>query len=191
MGGKLVGDKRVPIEIARRAADDLLRQLRFLGVEAAEAGSVRRWHGQDDVDVGDVDIVVGVKNDEERRMVFSLLQKEIGKQAGFVWTDYFGHDIQIDVEVVDIECFGAALMFLTGSKQFNIQTRSMAKAKGMKLNRYGLFRGDEKLAGETEESIFEGLGLHWIPPEDREKLLSNHWRIVVGNGQNIGGETDG
>ena len=171
--GKM-GGKRVPILVAREANGKLLRELRQLdGLRAMSAGSIRRWEANDNIDVGDVDIVVAISDESKREGVFEFLSiffdkdQKVGQKGSWVWKDY---DIQVDVEVVLEESFGAALLFATGSKTFNIQTRALARAKGMKLNRYGLFFGDERIAGEREGDIFAKLGLKWIPPEEREHL---------------------
>ena len=76
--------------------------------------------------------------------------------------------IQVDVRVIAPESYGAALMYLTGSKQHNIQLRTYAHKLGFKLNEYGLFKNGEMLAGETEKDVYSTLGLCYIEPELRE-----------------------
>ena len=77
---------------------------------------------------------------------------------------------QADLRLVPPESRGAAMQYFTGSKAHNIALRDRAIALGMKLNEYGLYRAsdDAKLAGATEEGVYESLGLAWIPPELRE-----------------------
>lgn len=77
---------------------------------------------------------------------------------------------QADLRLVASESRGAAMQYFTGSKAHNIALRDLAIARGFKLNEYGLFRVDDgtRVAGETEETIYEALGLAWIPPELRE-----------------------
>jgi len=62
------------------------------------------------------------------------------------------------------------MQYFTGSKAHNIALRDRAIRLGFKLNEYGLFRvdGDERIAGDREEDIYEALGLAWVPPELRE-----------------------
>jgi DNA polymerase (family 10) len=62
------------------------------------------------------------------------------------------------------------MQYFTGSKAHNIVLRDRAIQRGLKLNEYGLFRVDDdvRVAGETEEGIYEALGLAWVPPELRE-----------------------
>ena len=76
--------------------------------------------------------------------------------------------MQVDLRVVPQESYGAALQYFTGSKAHNIVIRRMAQEQGLKINEYGVFRGDERIAGETEESVYAAVGLPWIPPELRE-----------------------
>ena len=76
--------------------------------------------------------------------------------------------LQVDLRVVPQESYGAALLYFTGSKAHNVVLRQLAQQRGLKLNEYGVFRGDKPVAGETEESVYASLGLPWIPPELRE-----------------------
>jgi DNA polymerase (family 10) len=76
----------------------------------------------------------------------------------------------VDLRVVPAESFGAALLYFTGSKAHNIELRRIAIDRGLLLNEYGLFRGEERLAGRTEQEVYRALGLDWVPPEMRESL---------------------
>ncbi|MEZ5952378.1 MAG: PHP domain-containing protein [Planctomycetaceae bacterium] len=73
------------------------------------------------------------------------------------------------------ESFGAALQYFTGSKEHNVVTRRLAQQRGLKLNEYGLFRGEERLPARTEEEIYAALDLPWIPPELRENRHEFAW----------------
>lgn len=77
---------------------------------------------------------------------------------------------QADLRMVSVESRGAAMQYFTGSKAHNIALRDRAIQRGFKLNEYGLFRtaDDSRVAGDTEEAIYEALGLPWIEPELRE-----------------------
>ena len=97
--------------------------------------------------------------------------------------------IDVDIRVVAKESYGAALLYFTGSKAHNVALRQLAIKKGLKLNEYGLFRmkGDKEekmIAGDTEESIYNALGLTYIEPEMREdigelELAQNHTLPVL------------
>ena len=77
---------------------------------------------------------------------------------------------QADLRLVPAESRGAAMQYFTGSKAHNIALRDRAVQRGLKLNEYGLFRtsDDTRVAGETEEGIYDALGLRFIDPELRE-----------------------
>ncbi|MCJ2556012.1 MAG: DNA polymerase/3'-5' exonuclease PolX [Candidatus Thermoplasmatota archaeon] len=76
--------------------------------------------------------------------------------------------LQTDLRVVDAQSFGSALQYFTGSKDHNIRLRRIAQTKNWKLNEYGLFEGEKRIAGETEEGIYEALGMDFVAPELRE-----------------------
>ena len=83
--------------------------------------------------------------------------------------------LQVDLRVIAREAWGAAMIYFTGSKAHNIRIREMAVRKGLKLNEYGLFRAKtgKLLAAESEEIVYERLGLPYIEPtlrEDRGEL---------------------
>jgi DNA polymerase (family 10) len=78
--------------------------------------------------------------------------------------------LQVDLRVVPLEAWGAAMIYFTGSKAHNIRIREMAVRKGLKLNEYGLFnaKSGRLIVAETEEEVYDKLGLPWIPPTLRE-----------------------
>jgi DNA polymerase (family X) len=76
--------------------------------------------------------------------------------------------IQADLRVVAEKCYGAALHYFTGSKSHNIAIRRIAQQRGLKINEYGVYRGNKRIAGESEASVYRAVGLSYIPPELRE-----------------------
>jgi DNA polymerase (family 10) len=76
--------------------------------------------------------------------------------------------LQVDLRVVDPESYGAALCYFTGSVAHSIAMRRLAQRAGLKLNEYGVFRGDERVGGSTEREVFALVGLPYIEPELRE-----------------------
>ena len=80
--------------------------------------------------------------------------------------------LQVDVRALPRESFGAAMQYFTGSKEHNVAVRQRAVRMGLKLSEYGLFRIEDEsvVAGETEEGVYQALGLSWVPPEMRENL---------------------
>lgn len=83
--------------------------------------------------------------------------------------------VQIDLRAVVPDSFGAALQYFTGSKEHNIVLRGRAKAKGLKINEYGVFRGTKQIAGRTEEDVYGTLDLPCFPPELREARREFEW----------------
>jgi len=132
------------------------------------AGSVRR--GRDTV--GDVDLLV-VSDDPTRVMArfrdYEEVETVLGtgeSKTSLVLAD----GLQVDLRAVDAAAFGAALLYFTGSKAHNVRLRLRAQERDATLNEYGLWSEDgiERIAGASEEEVYEALDLPWIPPELRE-----------------------
>jgi len=130
------------------------------------AGSFRR--GQETI--GDLDILIRAKDREKTsdrilqyRPIVDVTSR--GKERLSVRLE---NGLQVDFRYFDPPSFGTAWLYFTGSKAHNIKLRRIAQDYGWKLNEYGLSKGDRRLAGETEESVYERLKLSWIPPEMRE-----------------------
>ncbi len=130
------------------------------------AGSIRRRKET----IGDVDILAVAENVERVMDIFTNM-KEVERvlAKGNTKSSVRLHGgMQVDLRVVEEDSFGSALQYFTGSKEHNIELRKIAIRKGYKLNEYGLFEGDKKIAGEEEEGVYKALGMQWIPPEMRE-----------------------
>ncbi len=160
--------QRVPLAVAQRHADPLLAYLRADPAvrEAVVAGSLRRQRDS----VGDIDVLVVSNHGSAVVRHFAAYPdfREILAQGTKRASAVLGSGLQVDLRVVPPESFGAALLYFTGSKAYNIELRRRALARGLKLNEYGLFREARRLAGATEESIYAELGLPWLAPEQRE-----------------------
>ena len=131
------------------------------------AGSARRMRDT----VGDLDILAISKSSQKVMDFFTNLPEVSGIVAKGPTKSTVNLDIGMscDLRVLEPESFGAAVQYFTGSKDHNIQTRTIAVKKGWKLNEYGLFdKKGKNLGGVEEESIYERLGLQWMPPEMRE-----------------------
>ncbi len=131
-------------------------------------GSIRRMKET----IGDIDILVTSKNPGKVMDAFVNLPevKEILIKGETKTSILTFENLQVDLRVVEPGSFGAAIQYFTGSRQHNIHLRELAIKKGLKINEYGVFdlNTNKKIAGETEESVYEALGLQWIPPEMRE-----------------------
>jgi len=153
---------------AAQSADALLAHLRHArAVEQVEvAGSFRRRKET----VGDLDMLA-ISTAPEAVMDhfarFSGIEKVLGKGETKSSVVLRG-GLQVDLRVVPRKSYGAALVYFTGSKAHCIHLRRVAQNAGMLLNEYGLFRGEERVAGAGEEEVYRALGLPFIAPELRE-----------------------
>ena len=131
------------------------------------AGSYRRMKET----VGDLDFLVG--SDEPARAIERFVRygevKEVTAQGTTRAAVVLASGLPCDLRVVPGECFGAALVYFTGSKAHNIALRKLGLERGLKINEYGVWRGRKRIAGETEESVYAAVGLPYIAPELREE----------------------
>lgn len=81
--------------------------------------------------------------------------------------------LQADLRVIPQEEFASALIYFTGSKDFNIHLRQRANRMGYTLSEYGLkaLKGKKEVRCATEATLFKALKLDYIPPELREGYL--------------------
>jgi DNA polymerase (family X) len=144
-----------------------LRLLQAEGVhDAVAAGSVRRMKET----VGDIDYLV-TADDPEKVMEFFVSMPEVEEIVGRGPAKAFvrlAGGIDADLLVVPKESWGSALQYFTGSKEHSVELRKIAIAKGLRLNEWGVYKGEARVAGATEEGVYQALGLQWIPPEMRE-----------------------
>lgn len=165
--------QRLILHAATEMADRLVVHLKTCPVvdRVEYAGSCRRKQET----VGDIDILVTWKTEKDHARIVAhfVTQPDVrqilahGETKASVILESANGPIQSDLRVVDESSFGAALHYFTGSKAHNIAMRKLAISKGFKLNEYGLFKGEKKIAGKTEKSIFKALGLPYIIPELR------------------------
>ena len=167
--------ERVSIAEARAAAEAIVEDLKQLPEveQVAVAGSCRRRRET----CGDLDVLAtcsdpGPPMDRlaAHPLVETVLQRGDTKQRVRLRTG-----IELDLRVVPQSSFGAAMQYFTGSKEHNIVVRQRAKDLNLKVNEYGVFRGEEQIAGRTEEEVYAAVGLPWIPPELREHRREFEW----------------
>jgi len=164
------GEGRMLLGQAYPLARAIVEQLKEKApvIQISPAGSLRRMKET----VGDIDILVTSKKAGEVMEVFVNLPevREVIACGDTKSSVRISGNLQVDVRVVDEECFGAALMYFTGSKQHNIHLRGIANERGLKISEYGVFRMDnnERIAGLTEEEVYATLDLPYIEPELRE-----------------------
>lgn len=131
------------------------------------AGSFRRMKET----VGDIDVLVESRENKKVMEEFTSLPEikqvlESGETKTSVVIE--GLNIQMDLRVIPPPSYGAALLYFTGSKEHNVHIRKIAQKKGLKVNEYGVFRSNRRIAGKSEKEIFNLLGMQFIPPEIRE-----------------------
>ena len=161
-------EKRFKLASVQGYADAVLAHLRRApGFDKGEvAGSFRRRKET----VGDLDIIVAARPGPPVIDWFTRFP-EIEKvvSAGTTRaTATLRSGLQIDVRVVPQESYGAALVYFTGSKAHNIALRRLARSRDLKINEYGVFRGDTAIAGDTEASVYGAINIPLIEPELRE-----------------------
>ncbi len=138
--------------------------------QAVAVGSFRRMKET----IGDIDYLVSVMSEKDGNNIIDYFidmpeVKEVsgrGSSKAFV---KLNNGIDADLLVVPEESFGAAMQYFTGSKEHGVAMRKIAVSKGLHLNEWGVFdKQNHRIAGATEEEVYQVLGLEWIPPEMRE-----------------------
>ncbi len=163
---------RTPLAIAEVIAESIRARVASLpGVRRVEvAGSLRRGCET----IGDIDLLCDADDGAAVVKAFTTLPEAKAVQAAgdtkgsILVASPRGGDLQVDLRVVPTVSFGAAWQYFTGSKEHNVRLRELAVRQKLRLNEYGLFDGETSVAGADEASIYERLGLKWMPPECRE-----------------------
>ncbi|TAM38580.1 DNA polymerase/3'-5' exonuclease PolX [bacterium] len=162
------GRQRMTLAQASFVAEEFVKPLERLPEvkKISTAGSLRRQKET----VRDIDILIVSGKPAGIMKAFTKASsvKDIlaeGKTKSSVRTK---EDVQVDCRVVEDKSFGAALLYFTGSKNFNIKLRQLAIKKGLKINEYGVFKKEKFVAGRTEEGIFKLLGMQYVEAELRE-----------------------
>jgi DNA polymerase (family 10) len=155
---------------AQQRAEDIARELAAAGPSARIeiAGSLRRRKEL----IRDIDLVAASEQPDELAANFRRLSgvAEVTGSGGTKTSVRFADGTAADLRVVPAEDFPAALLYFTGSKEHNTLLRGRARAMGLKLNEYGLYReeGEVRLTASSEREIYSTLGLSYIEPELRE-----------------------
>ena len=167
-------ERRTRLDVADEMVQPLLDYLREVeGVRrVVAAGSYRRRKET----IGDLDILVTGEDGArigERFVQFEDVE-DVLSQGETRSTVRLRQGIDVDLRVVAAESYGAALLYFTGSKAHNIHLRNMALDRDLKINEYGVFKAEAKdgegdrVAGETEEAIYDLFELAYVEPELRE-----------------------
>jgi len=154
----------VAFPVAKRIVESLREKVTSSKIEWA--GSLRRMREN----IGDIDLLATGPDKDKILQAFTRLSEveEILASGETKASVIVEGGIQVDLRVVEEESYGAALQYFTGSKGHNIHLRGIAKAQGIKINEYGVFKGKKKIGGKEEKDIYQVLGMQWMEPELRE-----------------------
>lgn len=165
---RLAPDRRRPLALAAVSAETIVTDLRACrGVRAVTVcGSFRRMCDT----IGDLDILVITADPQAVMQTFIRhpTVREVVSQGPTRATVVLRSGLQVDLRAIEPQAEGAALVYFTGSKAHNIAIRRLAQKRGLKISEYGVFHGERRIAGDTEESVYRAIGLPLIPPELRE-----------------------
>ena len=150
--------------VAKRIVETLREKTGSKKIEWA--GSLRRMKEN----IGDIDILATGKDLKKIVHAFTQLPevKEVLASGETKASVIVEGGFQIDLRAVEEGSYGAALQYFTGSKGHNIHLRGIAKARGIRINEYGVFKGEKKIGGKEEKDVYKALGMVWIEPELRE-----------------------
>lgn len=159
---------RTLLAVAAESVEPILKDLRkgSAATRVEAAGSYRRRRES----VGDLDVIASARDADAvmdalagNELVRTVLSRGPTKMRVRLRTG-----LELDLRVLEEESFGAGLVYFTGSKDHNIVLRRRGQQRGLKVNEYGVYRGEKLVAGRTEEGVYAALDLPWIPPELRE-----------------------
>lgn len=180
-------NNKIPIKDIIPTVERLISDIQeFTKRKAMVCGSIRRECGW----VGDIDLLVECSPQEayvairdgtrgRGAMVEGTWMSGGKNQCNILIGDLWEYgSTSVDIVMAGKTFWGAAMLHLTGSKEFNTWIRSVAKSQGYKLSQYGLFNFTERIAGLTEEQIFEALGVDFIQPKDRSPMIfsKSNWK---------------
>lgn len=169
MGGKLTEGKRWPRAKIREVLIGLVPKILPYCRRVKVCGSWRRGRP----DCGDVDIVVLPFGQSNRSLLFNNFAELCGKSkeemSKLCSLSFILDDVQVDIEVATEEDWGTQLMMWTGPANLNIRQRMKTKAKGWRLNQYGVFnkKGKNLATGMSEKEVYHLIGWKWLEPEGR------------------------
>ncbi len=184
---------------AERAVEPLLAYLREIPeVERLEvAGSYRRRKET----IGDIDLLAIASRPVPVMESFrGYAQVDKILMAGDTRsTVVLGSGLQVDLRVVPADCYGAALVYFTGSKEHNVKLRRRAVERKLRISEYGVFQVHEEkgetegdwLAGREEADVYAAVGLAWIPPSCARTAARSRRRRPAGSPISSGWRTCG
>lgn len=106
---------------------------------------------------------------DNKRFIIDDITDDVSRTKYMGFSKYKDKPVRrIDIRLVKEAHYPFALLYFTGSKEFNQRMRKLAKSKGYKLSEYGLFdKYNKSIKVKTEEGIFDFLGMRYVKPENR------------------------
>ncbi|MGM8366815.1 DNA polymerase/3'-5' exonuclease PolX [Virgibacillus sp. W0181] len=164
--------ERLPVAIMLPAVEKIEMYLDSLSPikKYSLAGSLRRMKEQ----VRDIDFIIATEQPEEVRQALleiknikTIISSGLTKVSIVLEEAY---DVNVDFRLVTPYEYATTLHHFTGSKEHNVGMRQLAKARGEKINEYGIEieESNEIITFDSEQEFFNHFGLQYIPPELRE-----------------------
>ncbi len=155
------------LERGRKIAAEVIKQLSPYCRKIEVAGSIRRGK----LFPHDIDIVLIAADPWNLESVILDLARPLrpGLQGDKLKRFVYNRE-QIDLYFASTATWATLLLIRTGSKESNIRLCTLAKKKGWHLSAAGAGLFDDtgsRVAGDTEESIYQALGLPFQRPEER------------------------
>jgi DNA polymerase (family 10) len=166
----LSAGQRVLLNVADQTAARIVAAISEIPgcLRCTQAGSLRRMRET----IGDVDVLAAAQDSGPLMAALIALPEVTDVIArGTAKTSVrVGGGLQVDLRVIPLDAWGAALQYFTGSQAHNVRIREIAVRKKLKLSEYGLFdaQSGELIVSRTEEEVYQRLGMSWIPPTLRE-----------------------
>ncbi|MDP1783914.1 MAG: DNA polymerase/3'-5' exonuclease PolX [Sulfuricurvum sp.] len=152
------------LPIAQQITDQLSQAKGVIRIEIA--GSIRRRRDT----AKDIDLVAACEDESDIMGRFTSLPDlhSVVMHGPTRSSIILKNGMHVDLRVVSENEFGTALHHLTGSKAHNIELRKIASKRGIKINEYGVFIGEQKIASNSETALYKALSMPYIAPELRE-----------------------
>ena len=160
--GRIVSTRKG--DFVLKLSNNIVKQIKPYCRRIEVVGSIRRK----EKNPVDIDIVLIPKSREYKEKIEKILETKGKKILGGEKKVYFKIEgVEVELYYTILEEWGAALLAYSSTFGAGIGLRVVAKRKGFKLSQHGLFKGNRRVAGKTEQEIYHTLGRPWKKPENR------------------------